>query len=149
MYYTGENKFLRRGGKMNKIFVYGTLQRNFCNHIVMDNARGKFIAEGRTEKKFPLFQRGIPFLHHIEGQGHRVWGELYDVLNVSVLDRLEGHPDWYRRVEVSVIDKEGCKHIAEAYFMASTLYADSNIMEDLVDSYNHEPIERYERGYRN
>jgi gamma-glutamylcyclotransferase (GGCT)/AIG2-like uncharacterized protein YtfP len=43
-----------------------------------------------------------------EEKGLGVYGELYkvDELTLKRLDRLEGHPDFYRRSDITVIDLE-------------------------------------------
>ena len=131
-----------------KIFVYGTLQRRYHNNGVMIEAGGKFIDEGWTINKYPLFKNTIPFLHHIEGQGHQVSGEIFDVSEhrIGIVDRLEGHPNWYKRLPIQVTGSDDVIHDVQAYFVQKTIDADSSIMSYLIEAYNHEPIETYTWG---
>ena len=113
----------------------------------MLEAGGKYISKAITIQRYPLYKTTIPFLHHIEGQGHNVFGEVFDVENVSVLDRLEGHPSWYRRLPITVEEYDGkTDHEVEAYFLAETINADPSIITYLNKAYNHEPIEKYTWG---
>ncbi len=94
--------------QLNTVFVYGTLQRAYGNHSVMQQAGGKFICEAQTLDKYPLLVEGLPYLIDQCGQGKYVRGELYEVPNhgFNNLDRLEGHPSFYeRRVRAFLCDK--------------------------------------------
>ncbi|MBE2202970.1 MAG: gamma-glutamylcyclotransferase [Chthoniobacterales bacterium] len=103
------------------VFVYGTLKRGFGNHRVMADAGGEFICEGRTVTPLPLVAQGLPFLLDQPGHGHRVEGEVYrvgDSRGWDRLDRLEGHPDFYRRRLIEVEGTDGDRYEAWAYFIA-------------------------------
>jgi len=85
------------------VAVYGTLKKGYGNHRVMRQAGGEFICEARSVDAFPLVVSGLPYLLDKRGSGHRVAVELYRVSSAegfAILDRLEGHPDFYcRKVE--------------------------------------------------
>lgn len=87
-----------------RLFVYGTLKlRHHNNHYLGDS---KFLSDGVTKLKYPLVRHGIPFLYNEPGVGHHVKGEVFDVLDQDVLaniDRLEGHPRWYKRETVEIV----------------------------------------------
>jgi gamma-glutamylaminecyclotransferase len=78
---------------MHAIFVYGTLRQGGFWHPLLENSEwlGTF-----TSKGWEMYERGIPFVIHGEGT---ITGELYrvDGETLARLDRLEGHPDWYKR----------------------------------------------------
>lgn len=100
-------------------FVYGTLRRGFGNHWVMRRAGGQFVGEATSQTPFPLVIDGLPYLLDHPGEGLRVEGELYRIPDRGwkILDRLEGHPDFYRRrVERFVINESIIE--AWAYFLA-------------------------------
>lgn len=102
------------------VFVYGTLKRGFGNHGVMLDAGGEFICEGSTATAFPLVVRGLPFLLFRPGEGHQVEGELFRIGSArgwDRLDRLEGHPDFYRRRLIAVDGRDGELYEAWAYFV--------------------------------
>lgn len=103
------------------VFVYGTLKRGFGNHRVMQMAGGQFVCEGKTAYRLPLIQRGLPFLLDQPGRGHHVEGEIYRVPDEAGwrrLDRLEGHPDFYRRKLTDIVGDDGETYEAWTYFLA-------------------------------
>jgi gamma-glutamylaminecyclotransferase len=87
------------------IFVYGTLKKGFPNSNFLANA--KFVGEGRTVDKYPLViasRFNIPYLLGLKNVGNQIAGEVYDVTEsqLKALDRFEGYPDHYNRIEVPV-----------------------------------------------
>jgi gamma-glutamylaminecyclotransferase len=97
---------------MLRIFVYGTLMRGEVNHHLLDRAR--FLEDARTRESFELHDFGaFPVL--VRGGTRKVSGELYAVDDgtLSELDRLEGHPHFYRRSEIEL--EQGLA--AEAYLL--------------------------------
>jgi gamma-glutamylaminecyclotransferase len=96
---------------MEKVFVYGTLKGGYPNHHRLGGACGiKAEAKG-----FELYDGpGYPFAK--KGNGF-VQGELYEINEhiLQDLDRLEGHPRFYRREAVQVEDVLGFKHKAWMY----------------------------------
>ncbi|CAI5468471.1 unnamed protein product [Closterium sp. Yama58-4] len=93
---TSDLPFPREGHSV--AFVYGTLKEGFSNHWLMQELMqsGDAIRIGtaRTVQNYPLvcgpFQ--VPFLLRLPGNGHRVFGEIYEVNEKAVarLDILEG-----------------------------------------------------------
>lgn len=87
----------------------------------MRAARGKLLGNAVTLLRFPLLVMQLPKLLPFCGHGEQVHGELYSVPEKRVfriLDALEGHPYWYRRLPIDVlIVGEACS--AEAYFLTS------------------------------
>ena len=116
---------------METVFVYGTLQKEFGNHRVMQDAGGKFIAKAHTMDRYPLLVDGLPFLIDQVGLGEYVICELYDVRceGLRIFDRLEGHPSFYeRRVRTFLCDRteemtdyNSRKKTAWVYFLNSHL----------------------------
>ena len=103
------------------VFVYGTLKRGFGNHPVMQQAGGEFVCCGTMVERYPLVVSGLPYLLDMRGQGHRVKGEIYRVSDAEgwrVLDRLEGHPDFYVRRVVDIVGVDGETYAAWVYFLA-------------------------------
>jgi gamma-glutamylaminecyclotransferase len=103
----------------NLCFVYGTLRRGHGNHAVMRQAGGAFLGNAVSVRKFPLVIKGLPYLLDLPGQGEPVTGEIYRIPEKGweLLDRLEGHPDFYRRrVESFVL--HGSPVQAWVYFLA-------------------------------
>ncbi len=87
-----------------RVFVYGTLLAGEPNHRVLAGAT--LVADdARTEPAFELRDLG-PFPGLVRGGSHAVVGEVYEVDDVTLaaLDRLEGHPRFYKRSRISLDD---------------------------------------------
>jgi len=84
-----------------RLFVYGTLQAGFGNNRLLKDS--KFLAKGSTSPNFTLISLGgFPgLLDHGET---RVQGEVWEVdaETLGNCDRLEGHPNWYKRCPVTL-----------------------------------------------
>ena len=98
------------------IFVYGTLMRGQSNHRLIE---GKYQSVRSAATRGLLFDLGafpgaiftdIPELHMGYGYGDFIFGEVFTFTNVETilpaLDRLEGVPTLYRRVQVRLCDPE-------------------------------------------
>jgi gamma-glutamylcyclotransferase (GGCT)/AIG2-like uncharacterized protein YtfP len=90
------------------LFVYGTLRRGHGNHRLV---AGCFVAEAVTVEPFAMDGVGVPKCHRTAR--HPAWlrpvvGELMrvDAPTLKRVDRLEGHPDWYRRERVQVVRRD-------------------------------------------
>ena len=99
----------------HNLFTYGTLKRGFSNGHLLDGA--EFLGPGMTLEKYSLYVSGIPYVFKGESVSH-IYGELYkvDKLTLKIIDRLEGHPVWYRREEVEVITEKEVNVTAWLYF---------------------------------
>jgi len=97
------------------LFVYGTLRKGLGNHYFLD--RSKFLGMAKTKKRYALYGSGVPFLSRA-GSMTQVTGEVYaiDDATLSRLDRLEGHPDAYKREQAEVVLEDGTELIAWIYF---------------------------------
>lgn len=88
------------------LFVYGTLMKDMPNHGFLTGA--KFICQSETMAKYLMTANFIPFITPEEkvfdslykSKLSRVKGELYEVTEeqLQIIDRLEGHPTFYKRV---------------------------------------------------
>lgn len=110
---------------MNIVFVYGTLKYGFSNHCVIKGSR--FVCDAVTDKPYLLFASGIPFMVNDSNDFNsvRVSGEVYDVSDETLgsLDVLEGHPRFYKRESIWVINtKTNIKIYAFAYFINSDFF---------------------------
>jgi len=86
---------------MHRIFVYGSLRAGGFNSHLMDGA--EFLGE-MTIEGFRMYSLGaFPMIRRTGEPEHQVVGEVYLVSEGlrDRLDRLEGHPEWYRREEVA------------------------------------------------
>lgn len=81
------------------LFVYGTLKKGFRNYDrLLRGATYKGTAVS-VEPQFAMWSSGIPFLFEQKAYGSRVRGDLFEVTETELAqcDRLEGHPNHYRR----------------------------------------------------
>jgi gamma-glutamylcyclotransferase (GGCT)/AIG2-like uncharacterized protein YtfP len=108
----GERPAERGAAAGTRVFVYGTLLSGERNHHLLERAR--LVGEARTEPLFSLYDLG-PFPGLVPRGSQMVAGEVYEVdePTLAALDRLEAHPDFYRRVSVSVDDGTS----AQAYLL--------------------------------
>ena len=87
----------------NLVAVYGTLKKGYSNynHYLTSS---KFIGKGETKDKYPLVINGLPYLIEDKGNGHNVEVDVFKVSGgvLGHLDRLEGHPNWYRRKQIDI-----------------------------------------------
>jgi gamma-glutamylaminecyclotransferase len=88
------------------VAVYGTLKKgynNYNNHLTTS----KHIGAGKTLDKYPLVIKGLPYLIERKGEGYNVNVDVFKVSGsvLANLDRLEGHPTWYRRKQIPIVVK--------------------------------------------
>lgn len=108
-----------RSSPARLVFVYGTLMRGEPNHRLLASA--DFVSAVHTEPCFALVDLGA-FPAMLPGGDTAVAGEVYavDGDTLAALDRLEGHPHFYRRTLVRLNDG-AC---AEAYLLERDLTRD-------------------------
>lgn len=82
---------------MNKVFVYGSLKEGFINHRVLGGA--KKVCSARMGNSVLFSLGAFPALKNTDNTNDIVHGEIYEVPDFHALDRLEGHPDFYKRTE--------------------------------------------------
>ena len=100
--------------RTTRVFVYGSLLAGEPNHRVL--ARATLVAKARTEPRFALHDLGA-FPAMVDGGAHAVDGEVYEVDadTLAALDRLEGHPRFYRRAAIVLADGSS----ADSYLLSS------------------------------
>jgi gamma-glutamylaminecyclotransferase len=82
------------------LFVYGTLKRGYGNyHRILADA--EFVGEAVTISSDYIMQNvGFPILwNERSATGSKAAGEIFEITSAQLkrCDRLEGHPDMYRR----------------------------------------------------
>ena len=126
--------------KLETVFVYGSLKRGFQNHGLVVNS----VALGEATTKLPyvmLRGPGFPFLlqQHQQCAAKVVKGELYAVTpdTLAQLDALEGHPHFYEREPIELIDADGGEHWAWCYFLKDLeVISDDQRITTTSDNYN-------------
>ena len=101
---------------MHLIAVYGSLKRGFGNHSLL--AKSRFVAEATTEPTFTMLSLG-GFPGIVAGGETAIWCEVYEVDKETLhrLDRLEGHPDFYKRQDIHVITRDGKGLAVQGYVL--------------------------------
>jgi len=107
--------------KTNKIFVYGTLLRNMSNARIIKEESIEWIEDAATKGSLYMVKGArYPAMIH-ENDDDIVYGEIYSIKSdyldetIKYCDHLEGHPSFYKREIVTVVDKEGNEHDAYTY----------------------------------
>ncbi|PTY02911.1 gamma-glutamylcyclotransferase [Verrucomicrobia bacterium LW23] len=98
------------------MFVYGTLRPGLENFGEMEG--GSYLGPGRTLERYALFADDeLPYLAR-QPAISRITGDIFELTTEHLLrlDRFEGHPSWYRRESVPVIDPEGNSLHCWVYF---------------------------------
>ena len=136
--------------KQNRVFVYGTLKKEFPNHAHYMASAG-FLGRYQTLEKYPLVlfgRRFVPGMLDCPGDGHHVEGELYEVNDECLgrIDVLEGihEPDGYQRRTISFtsMDKAEPDHTrAYAYLLNPRLIKD--IRSSHLPVYDKQAAARY------
>jgi|688.fasta_scaffold80279_2 gamma-glutamylaminecyclotransferase len=101
--------------KKHLVFVYGTLRPPYGNYQnYLNNEGAKHLGSATTKSELRMFASGIPyvsegkFLTEEEKQIFKpvnIKGDLFEVDDKTLmnLDRLEGHPNFYKRTPLVVM----------------------------------------------
>lgn len=88
-------------GTKTRVFVYGTLKKDHCNHGALEEA--DFLGRCYIEAPHMMLNLGwYPGLVDLEGENRKVFGEVYQISEDTLytLDCIEGHPTYYKRRKV-------------------------------------------------
>lgn len=99
-----------------KIFVYGTLRKGYGLHSqCLTNS--KFLGDAETVEKYAMYVNAIPYVIK-DDKVSTIKGEVYlvDPYTLEAIDRIEGHPNWYRREKIKVKYNTGKTDKAWLYF---------------------------------
>lgn len=85
-----------------RVFVYGSLKKGYINNYLLENQ--KFVGPVKTEPGYTIYDANFPLLYQ-EGD-ESVEGEMYLVNEdcLYLLDKLENHPNLYRREIIRLDD---------------------------------------------
>ena len=104
--------------KTVKIFVYGTLKKGFRNH---DRFCGNAISIELATVNGRLYDTGwgFPAMQLSDNPDDIVHGEIITIpeADLPAIDRLEGVPRLYQRVEIRAVSEDGTKSTAYCYVM--------------------------------
>lgn len=90
---------------MTIVFVYGTLMQGEGNHGLLARGGAAYIGKAITEPAFTMIDLGS-FPAIVDEGTTAIRGELYivDKATLRALDRLEGHPSFYKRTTIRFPD---------------------------------------------
>lgn len=122
------------------LFVYGTLKRPWGNHGLLIKHKSRFMGEAMTMDRFVLtesfpyvWKPGAVMQAAYEPYLGHVVGELYAVTaaGLEAVDRLEGHPSYYRRTPIEVMfgPKDDLSHITAGIYLRPTMIEPEQLME--------------------
>lgn len=127
--------------QQNKVAVYGTLKKGNGNyyHYLNDS---EFVGHGVTKDKYPLIVQSLPYLLDIKGDGTNVSVDVFNVSDSVLydLDKLEGHPQWYKRKQIPIL-VNGSEVMCWVYFNPSMMKGYTGY--GWVKSYEQRPLTRY------
>ncbi len=84
----------------------------------------------QKSRSYPyIFRKADCLTSHVQGEMYEITGEMYRRLDV-----LEGHPDHYRRQQITAIDRKGQEYECFAYVVDNTKMI-AEIMEGLGTRY--------------
>lgn len=88
---------------MSKVFVYGSLRKGGALNGALETS--ECVGAFKTKPEYSLYSLGA-FPALVANGKTAVVGEVYDVspFILSYLDRIEGHPDMYRRTPIELDD---------------------------------------------
>jgi len=118
--------------RKHAIFVYGTLKNGFYFHDeYLGGEKSAFVGPATTGSEFTLYIDSLPHLiREISDKGVR--GEVYEIDDkvLSALDKLEGHPNLYRREMIEVYIENDKKLTVWAYLRPRTFKGKEYAIQD-------------------
>lgn len=133
------------------VAVYGTLKKGNSNywHYL---AGSSYVGSGVTKDKYPLLIQGLPYLVDKQGTGHNVDVDVFKVADskLAELDRLEGHPTWYKRRQIDIKVK-GKTMSCWIYFNPKPLTGGEEMHKTYTQEWRKEvyrPTKQYEYPYQ-
>ncbi len=109
------------------VAVYGSLKKGFYNHHHLSGA--EFIGEGGTDSIYEMYkiQRSYPGV--TDGES-KIQVEVYAVTESELrrLDRLEGHPSFYKRETANITLNNGEKISAFVYKLPRSYKSENSLV---------------------
>ena len=126
-----KNELINSETHLNKVFVYGTLMKNFWNHKRYLEGRISRITPGKTYGLLYHLPEGYPAL--LAGN-EIIKGEVIEPVDENLLkslDRLEGYVEWrsnnlYVRDIKNILTEDGEEMICWVYIYTDERYAQEN-----------------------
>lgn len=105
------------------VFVYGTLKIGYSNHNRMNEAKGSFVGISKVKGFGCINTPWFPYA--VKSPRREIRGEVFEVPenNLYILDRLEGYPILYNRVQI------------ETDYGIAWIYYSENVDESNINKY--------------
>jgi len=113
------------------VAVYGTLKRNQSNYSITERCGSEFIGTGVTEDKYCMVDGwGFPRVLYDTPVSH-IAVELFKIKDVSPMDDLEGHPDFFERKQIKL---KGIEQKVWMYFHPpiDVLFSDNVVQKEIA-----------------
>ena len=114
---------------MHRIFVYGTLKKNFHNHSLLKDS--EFLGPAKTKlEEYTMVSLG-EFPGIVLSGSTSISGEVYliDDTVFKKLDYLEGYPDFYNRKRIIVKGKSDLEMSVWIYYLDKS-FLDNPVISD-------------------
>lgn len=109
------------------LFTYGTLRVGQYNAPLIEDT-GIYKETVKTVKPFIMVTSSLDSFPYLIDPDHwpemrhlavQITGDIYSVNSkgISMCDYLEGHPTWYCRTDIDVINSNNVKYTAQAYIL--------------------------------
>ena len=119
---------------MHRVFVYGSLRKGLGNHDYLRSQQ--FITEAEITEGFCMVNLGyFPGICHCDSE-MAIQGEVYEVDGDTLksLDRLEGHPTFYKRKEVETTGGPCWVYVLPSCFMDKPIVTSGNWLDTIKRS---------------
>jgi gamma-glutamylcyclotransferase (GGCT)/AIG2-like uncharacterized protein YtfP len=126
------------------LFTYGTLRVGQYNAPLIQDT-GNYKETVKSVKSFIMVTSCVDSFPYLIDPDHwpemrhmavKITGDIYSVNSkgISMCDHLEGHPTWYCRTTIEVINKANVKYSAQAYILTQGSF--NNLSQNSRSSLN-------------
>jgi gamma-glutamylaminecyclotransferase len=118
--------------KVHRVFAYGTLKSGkYFHNEYLGGDKSNFLGTAKASLDYSMYIDGLPHLVK-ESTDKPVQGELYEVDEavLASLDKLEGHPVYYRREIIEVFDDQNERKLAWAYIRNVNFKGKSGVFKE-------------------
>lgn len=110
------------------LFTYGTLRAGEPNNAIL-NGHQEFLGSATTVERYLMivshYSVAFPYLipagywPEMGAKAAQITGDIFKITTQALrrCDKLEGHPEWYKRTTIRVVDSAGTEHEVQAYIL--------------------------------
>ena len=114
--------------KCNLVFVYGTLRKGHGNNRLLRNST--YLGRSTTSDKYAMYGVGCPIVSD-QKEVSKIIGEVYKIDEecLANLDRLEGHPDFYKRKVINITLDDNNNQLSAWIYICNRIYYTETLIE--------------------